>query len=128
MQYKDNQLIEYKKNIFFRIKEFFKRIFFGKKEHKIEINNEEIIVPTLNEKFKENLIFKEDTEKQRLLNLKRKYDNGEVSKEDMTIEDIDCLIKLYDNETAILNADTKNRKNNIQKMLNELRKQKREDE
>lgn len=129
MQNKSNQMIEYKQNIFFQIKDFFKRLFFRNKKYQVEsenveINQQEIIVLKSNNDFKDSIAFEENAEKQRISNLKMKYDKGELSKEELTIEDMDSLIKLYNDETENLNMDTENRKCNIQKMLNELKMQK----
>ena len=50
------------------------------------------------------------------------YDNGEIDEEDISDEDIDKIIKMYENETEELNADTERRKIHIAQMLKELKK------
>ncbi len=120
MQNKNNQLIEYKPNIFYKLKELFKKIFFIKKspeKEEIEVN---AISQKSNEDFIESIVVKQDKEKQRLLNLKLKYDNDIISIKDISEKDIDLLIELYNEETEELNRDTMYRKNHIRKMLDEL--------
>ena len=45
----------------------------------------------------------------------------EALREDISSEDMDKLIKMYENETEMLNADTERRKNHISQMLKELK-------
>ena len=115
---KNNELIIYKKSIFRKISDFFKKIF-SKKE---VLQNENIIVNNeKNDSFIKNIQIKENKEELRLLQLKQQYENGEIYEEDMLDEDIDKLCKLYEKETDELNADTERRKNHIAKMLKELK-------
>ena len=64
---KNNKLIVYKKNIFRKISEFFKKIF-SKKE---VLSKEVIITNEKNNNFLENIQIKEDKEELRLLQLKQ---------------------------------------------------------
>ncbi len=115
---KNNELIIYKKSIFRKISDFFKKIF-SKKE---VLQNEDIIVNNeKNDSFIKNIQIKENKEELRLLQLKQQYENGEIDEEDISDEDIDKLCKLYEKETDELNADTERRKNNIAQMLKELK-------
>ena len=115
---KNNELIIYKKNIFRKICDFFKKIF-SKKE---VLQNEDIIVNNeKNDSFIKSTQIKENKEELRLLQLKQQYENGEIDEEDMSDEDIDKLCKLYEKETDELNADTERRKNHIAQMLKELK-------
>lgn len=117
---KNNNLIEYKENIFIRIINFLKKIFI--KKQIVEVNDEEQINNTLNkDSFMENLIIKENEEEKRLKRIQLQYDKGEIDEEDISDEDIDKLIKMYEKETEELNADTERRKNHIAKMLRELK-------
>lgn len=115
---KNNKLIIYKKSIFRKISNFFKKIF-SKKE---VLQNEDIIVNNeKNDSFIQNIKIKENKEELRLLQLKQQYENREIDEEDMLDEDVDNLCKLYEKETDELNTDTERRKNHIVQMLKELK-------
>ena len=115
---KNNKLIIYKKSIFRKISDFFKKIF-SKKE---VVQNENIIVNNdKNDSFIKNIQIKENKEELRLLQLKQQYENGEIDEEDMSDEDVDKLCQLYEKETDELNADAERRKNHIAQMLKELK-------
>ncbi len=115
---KNNELIIYKKSIFRKISDFFKKIF-SKKE---VLQNEDIIVNNdKNDSFIQNIQLKENKEKLRLFKLKQQYENGEIYEEDMLDEDIDEICKIYEKETDELNTDTEIRKNHTAQMLKELR-------
>ena len=141
---KEDKLIPYKENIFTKISQFFKKLFFRKKKENLNNIDEKLITDKKqNENFAENTVIKENEEirrlkelrlqaeqrlKQlqiqeeiRLKNLKLQYDNGEIDEEDISSEDMDKLTKLYENETEMLNADTERRKNHISQMLKELK-------
>ena len=114
---KNNKLIIYKKSIFRKISDFFKKIF-----SKEVVQNENIIVNNdKNDSFIKNIQIKENKEELRLLQLKQQYENGEIDEEDMSDEDVDKLCQLYEKETDELNADTERRKNHIAQMLKELK-------
>ena len=49
------------------------------------------------------------------------YDNGEIGEEDISEEDMDKLIIMYEQETEELNTDTERRKKHIAQMLKELK-------
>ena len=65
---------------------------------------------------------KVDDNKQRLFALKRKLDDGEIEVEDLSKEDIESLIKLYDLEVKSIKDETNIIKNRIRKELDKLRK------
>lgn len=119
---KSNKLVSYKENIFTKISNFFKRILFRKNEVFTEAIDEE---PTYNNRCKENFIeniaVKENEEEKRLKDLQLLYDNGKIDEENISDEDMDKLIKMYEKETEELNADTQRRKNHIAQMLKELK-------
>ena len=114
---KNNKLIVYKKSIFRKISEFFKKIF-SKKE---VLPKEVIITNEKDNAFLENIQIKEDKEELRLLQLKQQYENGEIDEEEISDEDVDKLCELYEKEADELNADTERRKNHIAQMLKELK-------
>lgn len=117
----NNKMIEYKENIFTKILNFFKRIF------KKDISpTENIIEKTIenekkNNEFFENIYIKQNEEEMRLKKLQLQYDNGEIDEDDLSEEDVNKIIKLYEEETEQLNQDTFRRKIHIQNMLKELK-------
>ena len=123
MESKERQMIKYKESIFHKIKNFFNKIFSKKNKEQIEV---EVLDDNKNrnERFKENIIIRKNPEQQRILELKRKYDNEEISEDEISLEDMDSLINLYKEETKALNDDTEKRKRNIQVMLREMRRSK----
>lgn len=118
---KNNKLITYKENIFTRIANFFKKLFFRKKKDTIESIDETPIYNNPKENFIENIAIKEDEEEKRLKTLQLQYDNGEIDEEEISEEDMDKLIEMYEKETEQLNLDTERRKNHIAQMLKELK-------
>ena len=119
---KSNKLITYKENIFTKISNFFKNLFFRRKKDTTEVIDEETIYnKQCKENFINNIIIKEDEEEKRLKILQLQYDNGEIDEEDISEEDMDKLIEMYEKETEELNADTEKRKKHIAQMLKELK-------
>ena len=117
-----NELIPYKENIFTKISNFFKKLFFRKKENKGSEKN--IYKKQLKEDFIENIAIKENAEEKRLKELKHQYDNGEINEEDILEKDLDKLIEMYQKETLELKNDTERRKKHIVQMLKELKQTK----
>ena len=119
---KNNKLISYKENIFTKISNFFKKLFFRKKKYITEYINETLIYNKhCKENFIDNILIKEDEEQKRLKTLQLQYDNGEIDEDDISEEDIDKLIEMYEKETEELNVDTENIKIHISHMLKELK-------
>ena len=120
---KNNKLVLYKESIFTKIFNFFKNLFF-KKNNALEINNESFSYNYNNkekEEFIEDIQIKEDREEKRLRELQKLYDNGYIDEDDISDEDIDKLIVMYEKETEELNKDTEIRKMNISRMLKDLK-------
>ena len=92
----EKNLIEKKeKNIFGKIKKFFKNLFSKKIK---DINQEEIVSKeeSINT-FKESIKMEED-EEAILLNLQKRYRRGEIAEGDLTEEQIEALCDLYDRQ------------------------------
>lgn len=119
---KQNNLILYKESIFKKILNFFKRVFHidRKDENKTTFNN--INYNLEKDEFVKNIAIKENEEEKRLKKLQLKYENGEISEDEISDEDIDKLIEMYKKETEKINMDIEKRKSHISKMLNELKK------
>ena len=118
----NNKLIPYKENIFTKISNFFKKLFSRKKEN-IEECVEENLIYNIQQKenFVENIVIKENEEEKRLKELQLQYDNGEIDEDDISDEDIDKLIEMYEKETEELNDETEKIKIHISQMLKELK-------
>lgn len=115
----NKQLIKYKESIFSIIKKFF--LIFLKKENK---DVTKITDSSDNELSKENQFLKdisreEIKEKERILNLKVQYDKGQLDPYEISDEDIQKIISLYEDETKNLNCDTEKRLTIIEKKLKE---------
>ena len=118
----NNKLMPYKENIFTKISNFFKKLFFRKnKDISKSIDETLIYNKQCKENFIDNILIKEDEEEKRLKTIQLQYDNGEIDEEDILDEDMDKLIEMYEKETEELNADTERRKNHIAQMLKELK-------
>ena len=117
---KNNKLILYKENIFTKISNFLKKLFFRKREPLLEKTNYPNEVSS-KDTFLNNIKVEENIEEKRLKALKLQYDNGQIDEEDITEEDMDKLIAMYEKETEELNLDTERRKNHIAQMLKELK-------
>ena len=119
MKKNNEQLIKYKEKIFSIIKKIF--LIFFKKENK---DITKITDSSDDELSKENQFLKdisrdEIKEKERILNLKILYDNGQLDPYEISDEDIQKIIYLYEDETKKLNCDTEKRLTRIEKMLKE---------
>lgn len=85
------------KNVFSRIKNFFKNLF-GKKDNKKVVDTEENSTNTKeNNEFKEYIKMTED-EETKLLDLQARYRRGEIGQNDLTEDQIDALCDLYDKQ------------------------------
>lgn len=119
---KKNKLIPYKENIFNKISNFFKKLFFREKKSNSEsVENLIIYNNNYKEDFIGNIKIKENEEEKRLKNLQLQYDNGEINEDDIVDEDKDKLIEMYKKETEVLNSETQNIKIHISRMLKELK-------
>lgn len=115
----NKQLIKYKESIFSIIKKIF--LIFLKKENK---DVTKITDSSDNELSKENQFLKdisreEIKEKERILNLKVQYDKGQLDPYEISDEDIQKIISLYEDETKNLNCDTEKRLTIIEKKIKE---------
>ena len=118
---KNNKLILFKENIFTKISNFLKKLFFRKREPLLEKTNYTPNEVPSKDTFLNNIKVEENSEDKRIKALKLQYDNGQIDEEDITEEDIEKLIAMYEKETEELNLDTERRKNHIAQMLKELK-------
>ena len=118
----NNKLITYKENIFAKISNFFKKLFFRKKQNNEKtIDGKSIYNIQQKENFVVNIVIKENEEEKRLKILQLQYDNGEIDEEDISDEDMDKIIEMYEKETEKLNNETEKIKIHISQMLKELK-------
>lgn len=88
--------------IMYKIKSFFKNLF-KKKEQPIEESPEETNIMDEKSTFEASIMVKKDEERERILELQRRFKEGKLNPEDVTEEDIDKLTELYNEQIADLN-------------------------
>lgn len=71
--------------------------------------------------FLESIKIEQNKEKLRLMEIKRRYECGEISENEISDEDIKKIIELYDEEIQDIKSDTRNIKYKIKKELEELK-------
>lgn len=113
------------KGVFSRIISFFKSFFRSNKKLLPEdqsnpIQDKASETNQIND-FKEQLKVKEDTEKNRLLCLRQQWENGEIEEEDISENDVDAIVAIYNAETEKIEQETELIKQDIAKMLNKLK-------
>lgn len=113
-----NSMIPYKEGIFNKIYKFFKKLF----RKNVEVKKE-IVIPKETNSFKERIIIQEDKERKRLLELRDKWENGEVEVDDISDEEIDKIVEIYNEETKKIEEETQIIKQNISRMLKELKQE-----
>lgn len=121
---KNNKLIEYKNNIWNKISRFFKKIFSKRKQQEqcIDSNLPKNSYLNREDDFLNRIQIKKSEDEIKIRKLQVLYDNGEIDEDELSEDEIEKLIDLYESETEKLNADTERRKVHIQNMLNELKK------
>ena len=62
-------------------------------------------------------------EKNRILQLKLLYDKGQLDVDELSDEEVDKIVALYEEETAALNKDTKMRLERIERVIKNNKKQ-----
>lgn len=119
---KNNKLIVYKENILVKIRNFIKRLM-GKNKVSSdkEFNENQSISNITSNVFFENIQIKDNSEERKIKSLYIQYDNGEIDEDDLSEDDVNKIIKVYEEETEQLNQDTLQRKIHIQNMLKELK-------
>lgn len=75
--------------------------------------------------FLQSIKIKQDKEKLRLMELRKKYESGELCEDDISNEDIEKIIELYDEEIQSAIRDTKKIKSQIKSDLDKLKNYKK---
>ena len=114
-----------KKSILNKFISFLKRLFTRKNNNNLLVEGQitektkDSYVETKN--LKEQITILRDIERERLLNLREQWENGEIEEEEIAEEDIDKLIEIYNAETEKIEQETEQIKQDIAKMLKELK-------
>jgi len=126
---KNNGLIKYEKSIFSKIKKFIFKIFRINEKKSSEVYNDNC---KEKESFKQlgpakvfsDMQLSDDIrEKNRILKLKLLYDKGQIDGDDISDEDVDKIVALYEEETEMLNKDTQKRLEKIERVIKNSKKQ-----
>lgn len=88
--------------IMYKIKSFFKNLF-KKKEEPVKKISEETNIIDEKSTFEASIVVKKDEERERILELQKRFREGKLNPEDVTEEDIDKLTELYNEQIADLN-------------------------
>ena len=115
------EMIEYKESFISKIKKFFKNLF-GLNENiqeNVEIKKE-INISSKNS-FRENIEIKQDEEELKIQKLQKEYKAGNIREEDMTDEEHEKLIDLYEKQNKELKEKINTKKQIIRKKLNDLK-------
>ena len=85
-------------------------------------NNITSEVPKLKGKneFKLEVAVEENSDNQWILELKQKYDNGEILEKDISKEDMEMLIRIYNEESDQIKKDIEKRKKKIKTILAQM--------
>lgn len=111
------EIIEYKKSVFSRIKDAILALF-KKNKNSENIDKKKFAYVEKSDNLLSDLALDEIKEKERIIHLKLLYDNGQLTEENISDEDADKIVKLYEEETKILQEDTKRRLKNIENIIN----------
>lgn len=115
-----NKLIPYKEGIVSRVCNWFRKMFFRKKDNQdIEEKNNNLVFNSMD--LKDRVVIPEDKEKNRILRLRKQWEDGEIDAEDISDGDVDKIVEIYNKETEKINNETLLIKENISKMLKELK-------
>ena len=112
--YKSNNIIE-------KIKNFFRKIFHKEKFKNNNFTEQEVITHNKNN-FKEQLVIKEDKEKLRLLKIQKDYESGIIEEEEISQEDYQKLLDLYDEQNEKISEEIERDRIEIKNMLQKLKK------
>lgn len=116
---KDDEMIS-TNGVMYKIKSFFKNLF-KKKEEAVEEKKD----TKQENSFEEAIVIKKDEERERLLELQKRFREGNLNPEDVTEEDIDKLTELYNEQIAQLNKQIEEDTAAIEKCNREIEEYKK---
>lgn len=102
-------------NIFIKIKNFFRNIFYKKNDNSIKQTKETVIEETDNNYSFKSYIKRTESEETKLLDLQNRYRKGEIADDDLTQEQINSLCMLYDKQIEDLKRTIEAKKQQISK-------------
>lgn len=111
-----NNLIPYKKGIINWLKTMFFR---RKNKQEVEEKNDNLVFNSMD--IRDRVAIPKDKERTRLLKLREQWEAGNIDAEDISDEDVDKIVEIYNKETEKINNETLLIKENISKMLKELK-------
>ena len=114
----EKSLVQVNENsIFYKIKKFFRNLFYKDAEIKSSVMAKEKISNNVVSENKKSAFMEEirniENEETKLLKLQKQYRSGEIKEEDLTEEQINSLCTLYDNQIARLKKSNAIRKQKI---------------
>lgn len=111
----ENSLIIYNNGIIGKVKKLFKNLFTRKKRNKM------LLLPeaTQNRQQQREIIIPLDQERERIKKLQRKFQNREIEEQDISVQDMEKLKKLY-------NTQINDLRNKIERDIAEVEKYKSE--
>ena len=98
----ENSLIIYNNGIIGKVKRLFKNLFSKRKRNKMLLLPE--AKSTVKKEFKEEIIIPLDKERERIRKLQLKFQNQEIEEQDISVEDIEKLKKLYNTQIKDLKS------------------------
>lgn len=113
---KEELLVVNENSIFYKIKTFFRRIFFNNRDREIKQEVQEIKLPDSNNKkssFVEEIKIKENKELKELLYLQKLFKMGRIKEKDLSKQERIELEKLYIHQNYELKKSINNYKNKI---------------
>jgi len=113
----ENSLVIYNNGIIGKVKRLFRNLFSKRTRNKMLLLPEAI--QTQRPSTKEEIIIPLDQERERIKKLQRKFQNQEILEQDISVEDLEKLKKLY-------NTQIKDLKNKIKRDIAETEKYKSE--
>ena len=102
-------------NIFIKIKNFFRNIFYKKNDNSIKQTKETVTKETDNNYSFKSYIKRTESEETKLLDLQNRYRKGEIADDDLTQEQINSLCMLYDKQIEDLKRTIEAKKQQISK-------------
>ena len=110
-----NLIEKNEKNIFEKIKIFFRKIFSKKQEPTENEVNEDILVEAEKSYSFRDYIKRTENDDTELFELQRRYRNGEIADSDLTQEQINSLCMLYDKQIEDLKRSIKSKEQQVAK-------------
>ena len=110
-----NLIEKNEKNIFEKIKIFFRKIFSKKQEPTENEVNEDILVEAEKSYSFRDYIKRTENDDTELFELQRRYRNGEIADSDLTQEQINSLCMLYDKQIEDLKRTIKSKEQQVAK-------------